>query len=474
MPESGRAPKPDRPVTHSTQPSKPAAARVGQRPDVARLLALQNTAGNRAVQRMLKPGAPPPAAAAPTAADENREDAPDPGGDAIFEMIRRNRAQEVAAMQPDTAGSAGGAGSAGAGTSTGIVSAMMPAGAGVPRSRPRSESVTDFEAPAARARGEAVTEASAPQGRSRAGATSQASGVSEVGLQDQAIGARYSNETENFGFRAWNGYDKNRMKEESPEEFAWREQMAAEDNTVTHYLSKEEQDAATLGLRPPTEAGGGAKLMKGEQPASFSNAAYVMTPEGKVITTRGATVPEATTAAGAPQAQRLHHSSLAAGGDVVGAGHIGTKGGKVTKLDDDSGHYTPDEAHTYKAFKTLADQGVLDPTSATGKVGLVDKTGGDKVGGPREVGKAEVHFSGYEQAGGNEAAIRQRIALRAELESKAAGLAAPRAAPASAAPTPTAASAGGAGAGADAPRVGAGAPTAAAAGYDVADRLPDR
>ncbi|MDA0270845.1 MAG: hypothetical protein O2798_04735 [Chloroflexi bacterium] len=137
-----------------------------------------------------------------------------------------------------------------------------------------------------------------------------------------------------------------------------------------------------------------------------------MSPDGKVVANlsgrQSNTLPTG-------QRQNIHHSTMLAGGDVAHAGHIGVNEGQVNYLDDDSGHYRPSEAHTYDAFNRLAESGVLNSDSATGKVNLVDKKG---VKGVNRGESASVHFSGYKQAQGNETGIRNKSAMLKELGEK--------------------------------------------------------
>ncbi|MEM7616793.1 MAG: hypothetical protein AAF195_00240 [Pseudomonadota bacterium] len=53
----------------------------------------------------------------------------------------------------------------------------------------------------------------------------------------------------------------------------------------------------------------------------------------------------------------FHHSSFMAGGRVLAAGMIGVKDGKITYLDDNSGHYSPGEHNVHQALMIMEQQG---------------------------------------------------------------------------------------------------------------------
>lgn len=56
--------------------------------------------------------------------------------------------------------------------------------------------------------------------------------------------------------------------------------------------------------------------------------------------------------------KRVHHSTLAAGDDVAGAGELQVRRGRVEAISDRSGHYKPDITQTHQALSHLAGQGV--------------------------------------------------------------------------------------------------------------------
>jgi hypothetical protein len=217
---------------------------------------------------------------------------------------------------------------------------------------------------------------------------------------------KFKDEDKKVGWRATYGMDVNAL---SPEQQQQRAAIAERTDVVTKYNSPEEIAANTL-----TPSGEGQKALTtatGEK-ASMRATEYAMSPTGQVVANlsgrRSNTLPTG-------QRQSIHHSTMLAGGDVAHAGHIGVNEGQVNYLDDDSGHYRPSEAHTYDAFNRLADSGVLNSDSATGRVNLVDKKG---VKGVNRGESASVHFSGYKQAQGNETGIRNKSAMLKELGQK--------------------------------------------------------
>ncbi len=218
---------------------------------------------------------------------------------------------------------------------------------------------------------------------------------------------KYADEDKKFGWRAFYGTDPAAM---APEERAARERAAAGTNVITKYNSAAETAANTL---TPSGADGAKALTTatGEK-ASMRPTVYAMGTGGQIVANLGG---RASNMLPTGQKQTIHHSTMLAGADVAHAGHIGMQEGQVNYLDDDSGHYRPTEAHTFDAFNRLADSGVLNPNSATGRVNLVDKKG---TKGVDRGESASVHFSGYQQAQGNESGIRNKAAMLKELGQK--------------------------------------------------------
>jgi hypothetical protein len=64
-----------------------------------------------------------------------------------------------------------------------------------------------------------------------------------------------------------------------------------------------------------------------------------------------------------------HHSSVSQGKDVASAGHVDTKDGKVTRIDNSSGHYRPAFENLLQAVEHLLKTGAMLDTS------IVDKDG---------------------------------------------------------------------------------------------------
>ena len=54
----------------------------------------------------------------------------------------------------------------------------------------------------------------------------------------------------------------------------------------------------------------------------------------------------------------FHHSTLVAGGPVAGAGELHVEDGRLIRVTDNSGHYTPTRQMTWRVASTLAEQGV--------------------------------------------------------------------------------------------------------------------
>ena len=61
---------------------------------------------------------------------------------------------------------------------------------------------------------------------------------------------------------------------------------------------------------------------------------------------------------------KFNHSSIMAGGDVLCAGEIIVKNGKITHINNRSGHYRPGSGDLRMALKMLRDAGYLEPLTA--------------------------------------------------------------------------------------------------------------
>ena len=276
----------------------------------------------------------------------------------------------------------------------GVVSGSVPTpqtykkpGTPEPTTRPRSNAISGGPAPAA--------------------ASEPAAHPAPVKLPE-----KFKGEDTSVGWRAFYGAEDQVKAGTMPEaELNARKARAAGTGMVTDYHTPEKQASNTLGVEES-----GALTARGKT-ADFRKTEYAMSPTGDVVANLDRTSSDkAIGPDGKPQQRNLHHSSMLAGGDVAHAGHIGAAGGKVNYLDDDSGHYKPDAGHTFDAFSRLAEQGSLDPNSTSGRVNLVDKTVTKGIGPQGKT--ADVHFSGYQQSGGNEKGIRAKGAMLSELTSK--------------------------------------------------------
>ncbi|MCO4755289.1 MAG: hypothetical protein KC478_12460, partial [Bacteriovoracaceae bacterium] len=59
-----------------------------------------------------------------------------------------------------------------------------------------------------------------------------------------------------------------------------------------------------------------------------------------------------------PEPGRFHHSSFLAGEDVLSAGQLKVKDGRVLYIDNISGHYKPGQVHAYQGLYKLLKEGV--------------------------------------------------------------------------------------------------------------------
>jgi hypothetical protein len=242
---------------------------------------------------------------------------------------------------------------------------------------------------------------------------------------------KYAHETETFGWRALMGYDMEKLQKENPNLHAKLLTLASARNATefntalkamnldvsqfpfktTKYFTPEEITAHTLSPKQGQLTDSTQTTVK-----QLESSVYAMGMDGQIVTNLSGkqmiAMPDTQNAF-----QTIHHSTMLSGKEVLHAGHLSVKDGKVTYLDDDSGHYRPDAAHTHEAFQKLVEKGVLDPNAQTGRVKLVDKT--------REKGlnrvddkHVSVHFSAYQQSQGNEKGIRAKQNMLQELQSK--------------------------------------------------------
>ena len=224
---------------------------------------------------------------------------------------------------------------------------------------------------------------------------------------------KYKDEQKKVGWRAFHGA----RPDESPEMVARRQAYSERTHVASHHYSDEERAAGELTTK---RGDAGATLTgAGGDPASFGSRLYAMSPEGRIVTHRRRSGADDASddQLQTPEGQRnVHHSALFSGGDVAHAGHIGTTAGKVSSLDDDSGHYRPDAAHTWDAFSRMRDQGVVDMDKASSRVSLVDKTKTKGVDADYAASSLQLPFFSYNQTQGNERQARNKSAMLAQLQ----------------------------------------------------------
>ncbi|MBM4410113.1 MAG: hypothetical protein FJ037_02085 [Chloroflexi bacterium] len=438
MPKSERARRPDDATpTRVAQPSELAVPpRAAERPITTRLNSLQGAAGNRAVQRLVQasrtrqqpaqrsgdeeaysqytpytsipaaesgiPGASPatPIAGASGAASMSGYESGESGYQNAGALT-----PQAGAMPPTPATPAPRApvvpsgGIVGASPSTPIAGSS---GSASMSDQSGYQNYLSLGSDAPLADGSATPAAGSPSAAAMGGGA----GAGIGGLAPLTLPAKYAGEDREAGWRAF--FDE--QPGETPEQTARRTANSKSKKVVTKYNTPEEIEQNTL--KPQAGAGGTSLTTPAGAPATYKGI-YAMGQAGQVVGNLDRPAYEVVEG----QRRNMHHSSLLAGADVTHAGHIGVESGAVNYLDDDSGHYRPDEAHTKAAFDELARQGVLNPNSATGRVNLVDKTK-EKGKGQERGETASVHFSGYQQAGGNEKGIRAKGSLMKELLAK--------------------------------------------------------
>jgi hypothetical protein len=135
---------------------------------------------------------------------------------------------------------------------------------------------------------------------------------------------------------------------------------------VTRYHTPEQQAATEISF----DETGRAYNQSGKAPLQTGKLLQTLSPEGKLHATPHSHVvrmpdgSERPHRAGVPipaggQLVATHHSTLLAGGDVAGAGHVYVDNEHITQVDDQSGHYKPDAEMTHQAVAELAAQGGL-------------------------------------------------------------------------------------------------------------------
>lgn len=178
-------------------------------------------------------------------------------------------------------------------------------------------------------------------------------------LQGKAKGAKYEDEDKKFGWRkdTWTtqrGRDDPRI--------ATAYETSAEDRrksavTVSDDGGKLKQHDGT-----PLETGNG-QLGWAMDPKTGRMHTFKLGRLDRVDPATGKTV-ERDTAMRTQEILRkgdyariAHHTTPLAGADVAGAGAIQAEGGAITRITDESGHYTPEAEYTHQAVKHLSDSG---------------------------------------------------------------------------------------------------------------------
>lgn len=82
--------------------------------------------------------------------------------------------------------------------------------------------------------------------------------------------------------------------------------------------------------------------------AAICEQIYVMSPDKKIYM-------------GTSIQNKFHHSSFLAGNDIISAGTIRLKYNRIIYLDNQSGHYQPDLAHTLEVLRELHQRGQVIP-----------------------------------------------------------------------------------------------------------------
>ncbi len=135
---------------------------------------------------------------------------------------------------------------------------------------------------------------------------------------------------------------------------------------VTRYHTPEQQAATEVSF----DETGRAYDQSGNSPLQSGKLLQALSPEGTLhamphsLVVRMPDGSETPYHQGVPlpkgaQLVNTHHSTLLAGGDVAGAGHIYVDDEHIIQVDDQSGHYKPDAEMTHQAVAEIAAQGGL-------------------------------------------------------------------------------------------------------------------
>ena len=133
--------------------------------------------------------------------------------------------------------------------------------------------------------------------------------------------------------------------------------------------------------------------------------------------------------------QHFHHSSLAQGKGVAGAGELEIDEGHIRTISDQSGHYQPKAEQTLQVVQQLESQGALRDTTtddsgkAVNRAARVELQGkpamasgendGERWSAKHKLWKDDISLSSdqFLQTGGNEKQIRQKIGLTGQINS---------------------------------------------------------
>jgi hypothetical protein len=199
-------------------------------------------------------------------------------------------------------------------------------------------------------------------------------------LKTKALPDKYDGEDTRMGFRAEllpqelmeqhaASYTEQMRKHGKPRVYTAddaREIVARTRHEVTRYHTPEQQAATEVSF----DETGGAYNQSGTSPVQTGKLLQTLSPEGKLHATppsRVVRMPDGSETPyimGVPipkggQLVNTHHSTLLAGGDVAGAGHIHVEDEHIIRVDDQSGHYKPDANMTHQAVAEIAAQGGL-------------------------------------------------------------------------------------------------------------------
>jgi hypothetical protein len=168
----------------------------------------------------------------------------------------------------------------------------------------------------------------------------------------------YVGETRNFGQQKQpgelpggqaHGFNTKYLKEEGREKFrltiekgelSQTSQVAKPDQLPLPVVKQRGEKFRTTGMDPVGSA------FAENATVSYDTALFVMDPMGGLFA--------------APQRMsRFHHSSLLAGGPVACAGLMKVEGGRLTTIDNNSGHYKPEPENLLQVMDELSERGLM-------------------------------------------------------------------------------------------------------------------